>query len=290
MEEEKKPDMVSPEIKNKNIQTYVDDMTKVLESNKEGLIKKLIQEQERHDDEKKAASPISKRNKLYGVLGSVLILAAFAAVGSVLIVKKNKETVDIKPQFKPIIFLDESGFVEIGGLPKDRLVNTVINTINTSKITEGQVEGIYLTEDKKIIGLRRFLALIKSSFIPGDVIYVNDNFLFGVTDQGSKNPFFLLKVRSFADIFPLMRDWESKIFFDLHGFFGIEVTSDTKYLTVKDFEDGFVGNKNARILYDDSGEIVMMYVFADENSVIVTNKELSATEIMSRLTQGDVKK
>jgi hypothetical protein len=51
-----------------------------------------------------------------------------------------------------------------------------------------------------------------------------------------------------------------------------------------------VGNKNARILYDADGKVVMMYIFADKNSIIITNAEDAANEIMLRLVASQVKK
>ena len=45
-------------------------------------------------------------------------------------------------------------------------------------------EGIYLTENKQIIGLRRFITLIKGNFVPGaDPVYVSDNFLMPIWRQ-----------------------------------------------------------------------------------------------------------
>ena len=63
-----------------------------------------------------------------------------------------------------------------------------------------------------------------------------------------------------------------------------------KAYTAKDFEDGIVQNQNARILYDAEKKIVMMYIFADENSVIITGTESAAREIMLRLASSRVKK
>lgn len=163
------------------------------------------------------------------------------------------------------------------------------------------MEGIYLTEDKTILGLRKFIALTRGNFIPGDnTLFVNDNFLLGIVNDQDKSAvapamvgkdfFILLKVRSTADIFDALRAWENKMFFDLHGFFGVDISSETNYLLTKNFEDGVVENKNARILYDTDGKIVMMYVFANDNSVVITNTEGAAGEIMLRLGSSQIKK
>jgi hypothetical protein len=80
------------------------------------------------------------------------------------------------------------------------------------------------------------------------------------------------------------------MFSDMRGFFGISLSADTKYLLTKNFEDGIVVNKNARILYDKDNNIVMMYIFADDNSVIITNSTNAAREVILRLAASQIKK
>ncbi|MEJ0001673.1 MAG: hypothetical protein WDN09_00565 [bacterium] len=65
----------------------------------------------------------------------------------------------------------------------------------------------------------------------------------------------LLNERSFADVFDGMRAWEPKMFSDVHGFLGIGVTDANSYLLTKPFEDGVVQNRNARVLYDNAGNV-----------------------------------
>jgi hypothetical protein len=118
---------------------------------------------------------------------------------------------------------------------------------------------------------------------------------FRLEDVDSKYPpekdvFILIEMNSFADIFNQMRDWENKMFYDLHGFFGVEVYAGTSYLLEKDFEDEIVQNKNARILYDDSGEIIFMYIFVDDNHILFTSSENTAKEIINRINSSKIKK
>jgi len=106
----------------------------------------------------------------------------------------------------------------------------------------------------------------------------------------TKDPFILIKTRSFSDVFPIFRAWENKIFTDLHGFFGIDITRETNYLLTKDWQDGIIQNKNARILYDKDGRIIFMYVFIDENNVLITNTEKTTEEIILRIAGSKVRK
>src|SRR3989338_6689015 len=247
-------------IKNIAVETYAEDMAKVLENDTEGLVKKIIHEEEEHEEEKKNLSPESRRNKIFMLVGALLILLALATL-SFFLFNRNIGTVKVEKQFMPLIFNDKTSFLEVSGLGKEEIAQIVSNQVNATQAKVGGVEGIYLTENKQIIGLRRFIAFIRSSFIPGDnMFFVSDNFLLGVVNAKTNTArisgegfFILLKVRSTADIFDALRAWERKMFFDLYGFLGIKLSSDTNYLLTKGFEDGIVDNKNARILSDQNG-------------------------------------
>ena len=84
-----------------------------------------------------------------------------------------------------------------------------------------------------------------------------------------------------------MRVWEKKMFSDLRGFFGLEVTLD---LESKSFEDGIIKNKNARVLYGDIGQPVLFYIFLDEQSTIITGSLDAAEEVVLRLSQSGVRR
>jgi hypothetical protein len=283
-------------IKNKNVETYVGDMTKALEGNKDGLIKKIIHEQEEYEEEKKNISPESKKNKFF-VIGSVLLLAvAIFVLTSFVSFKKQAETVPVSSQFQSLISIDKTEFKEVEGFSRDEIVNSVFNLAQTIKVKEGGIAGVYLTENKKIVGLRRFLTLVKGNLLPGSEVLVSDNFMFGIENIGitegrptGGNLFMLLKARSFADIFPPMHAWEGQMLSDLSGFFGIKLNADNKYLLSKSFQDHVVNNKNARVLSDEAGNVVLLYIFADNNSVIITNNEGVIGEVITRLSSDKTK-
>ncbi|MFZ2205635.1 MAG: hypothetical protein WAV23_03515 [Minisyncoccia bacterium] len=276
---------------NKIVQTYAGDMAKVIEINEGGLIKKIIHEKEEQEQEKENLSPESRRNKTFMLISIVFVILAVGSVAFILILKQQISTVPVALQFSPLIFTDEAKIVEVGGLNVENVVKTIYSQVNATKVKKGGVEGIYLTENKSApIGLKKFLSLINANLNQSQIPLVSDNFLIGITKNDTNDLFILLKTRSFFDIFSALQAWEGKMFFDLHGLFGVDISTDTSYLLTKNFEDGIVVNKNARILYDKDGKIVLMYVFADENSVIITNKEDVANEVMLRLASSKIKK
>ncbi|MFA5827175.1 MAG: hypothetical protein WC839_01590 [Candidatus Paceibacterota bacterium] len=496
-------------IKNKSIKTYTQDMVKALEGDKVGLIKKIIHEEEQHEAEKRNLSPESKKNKLLILMSSVFVALALVLIIFLTFFYKNNNSVFVTPEASSIIFNDQTDFAVIDGFSKDKIVEAVLNRVKNTKIKIGEVEGIYLTENKKVIDFNRFFTLVEGSLTVDQINSINNNFLLGVVNNTglvkndinsffiSKNPhtivapittpepvsvtptpvttiegkpmtlnssaffktgtaefidadakdkakvtignfldgvdfstskisvvgtysverpwikndeiaetrrklgmdilneiliekytpdeiskitiessargvsvkdthteeetkamtsselkdainstqgiqyyiqaktkpeivpvvvsavpvadttnsdttkidttvssttdsssnvtssldfFILLKVKSLAEVFPTMVSWESKMFYDLKGFFNINLTPETEYLLTKEWVDDIVVNKNARVLYDDNGKVVLMYVYADDNSVIITNAGNAVREVVLRLNSSKVKK
>src|SRR3989344_1514195 len=262
-------------LKNRNVETYTDDMVKAIENDKGGLIKKIIHEEEEHEAEKIDLSPRSRKNRLFMFISIVFIFSALAILVFLAFFDENSNIVQVAPQFTPIVFTDQSNIQAIDGF---------------TKVKVGEMEGIYLTENKKAVGFKRFIALIKGNFILDQIDFVHDNFLFGAVNNEVKNLFILLKVRSFTDVFLAMHSWEDKMLYDLYGFFGINISPETNYLFTKNWQDGIVENKNARILKDEDGEIILMYVFINDSSIVITNSETVVREVILRLTFGQIKK
>lgn len=284
-------------LKIKNVETYTDDVVKTIENDKSGLVKKIIHEEEKHEAEKINLSPKSKKNKFFMVISIIFILLAFAILVFLAFFYDFKNTVPVAPQFSTLIFTDQNTLEAVDGYSKDKIMASIYNEATDTKVKIGGIEGIYLTENKNIIGFKRFNTLIKSNIMEGKMGLFGDSFLIGTFKSGLSSvspnigdPFMLIRVRSFSDIFLVMRDWENKMLYDLYGFLGIKVNSLTNYLFTKDWEEGIISNKNARILKDNDGNIVLMYVFIDDTSIVISNSENAVREVVYRLNSSKIKK
>jgi hypothetical protein len=277
-------------IKNVDVETFADDMAGVIGENENGAIKKIIEEEEKYNTEYEKVSPENKKNKIFLYVGILLVALSFGAVALVYLLRTEIFTVEVAPQYVPVVFTDKTEFKEIAGLSKDQVIQTILNEAKTADYKSGGLEGIYLTIDKKVIGFRKFLDLLEANLDRTKIEFIGDDFLIGSYNNDSKDVFVLLKMRSVVDVFDVMRAWEPKMFSDLHGLFGVDLNADTNYLLEKNFEDGIVQNKNARILYDNDGKVVLMYVFAEDDSLIITNSESAVAEVISRLDSSQIKK
>src|SRR3989338_9549993 len=168
-------------IPNKNVETYAEDMAKVIEGNtEEGLIKRIIHQQEAEEEEKRNSSIKSRKNQFFLSLSVLLVVASFGTFIFFFVSREKIHTVEITPQATPIIFLDRNSFLDISTLSKEKIVQTVLNEVNSTEVKAGGVEGIYLTVDKNVIGLREFMLMIKGSLNITENEFINDNFLIGI--------------------------------------------------------------------------------------------------------------
>jgi len=282
---------------NEVVETYAGDMAEAIGGDSGNSIKKIIDEAEDNAAENKNLSPENKKNQIFLLIGFLLfIFALILATVTFIFVQKNTKPVVVQKQFTPLVFNDSMTSLEVSGLKKDEIIQNIFNEISKTKVKAGGVEGIYLTENKQTIGLRRFIALIESHFTPNsNTLFVSDNFLLGVANNKAKDGpslgtgfFVLFKVRSATDIFDNLRVWEPNMFNDLHGLLGVKIEGNNNYLLTKGFQDGIIENKNARILYDKAGNIVLMYLFAGDNSVLVTDSQSAAHEIILRLASSQI--
>ena len=107
--------------KNKIVETYAEDMVKVLEDDKSGLIKKIIHEEEENENEKekKNLSPDSVKNRLFTLMGSLFILSSFATL-FYFVLMRDIPVVPIERRLVSLIFHDTNNFIEIKDLKKKK--------------------------------------------------------------------------------------------------------------------------------------------------------------------------
>ena len=272
------------------VETYARDMAKVLEDNRDGLVKKIIHGVEERDEENKIFSPYSRQNRLL-LSGSIILLVLGLLVLGLFMQRKEPKVVLIPKESPPIILSDKISQAEISGLKKDDIKQAILNKVNNISVKAGGIESIYPVYLGKIMGLRDFLESIDAALVlPEAKEIVSDDFLIGAANIKTASsaslhpePFLLIKMRSTPDIFPSMRSWEPKMLSDLKGIFGIDTSGDKTYLLAKNFEDGIIENKNARFLYDKDDNIILMYVYAGDNYVVITDSPKPIHEILIRL-------
>lgn len=177
-------------------------------------------------------------------------------------------------------------------LPKPPLVadEEIETTLNGfQKLIEGPVKTnrlIYLPiikqheEPKKLVTVREFFnnfGITPASDLVGDF---ENNFMLSVFRSAQNWPILIFKVKSYDRTFAGMMRWERDMVADFKKIFPLE-TQSFKDLSFKDKE---IKNQDARVLYDEGGEPVLMYSFFNRNYLIITTGEDALKEIFRRFS------
>lgn len=288
---------------NEKVHTFTDDMTDVLQENKAGLIKKIIHEEEEKEEKKEKFSAESPQNKRYLLFGFLLLVISVVAVFFALI-NRDAFVAEVEPRFYPIIFNDEYTFLDVEDLEAEDIAYNMYNIARQSEVKQGSIIGIYPVTNNRVLILTDFTQQIEAGFQPTRDNFVDESFMTGFYVREAKPPynlddsvpqaevdfFFLIQARSFIDMFDDLRAWEEVMFSDLHDFFEVDISAKTAELLTKDFEDGVVNNRNSRVLSSSDGEQVMMYVYADDFSVVIASSEEAVREVILRLAGSRIKK
>lgn len=119
---------------------------------------------------------------------------------------------------------------------------------------------------------------------------------------GETRPFFLMRVNSFERTFAGMLGWEPRMPENLALFYpesaaivdALATTTPTSGTPIPhtpaspsvQFVDAVVANRDVRILRDQSGRSLMLYGYADKQTLIITRNEAAFTALTARLTAG----
>ncbi len=278
-------------LKSKVVHTYSDDMVGALGENQSGTVRNLIEAEEEREKLKESYSPQSKKNQIFLAVGALLVVCSLAGIVYTVLIR-NEGSVSGPETYKPLIFSDKTKEIPVAGMKKETLSSAVYTEVEESILLAGKLESVYLTENKKVITLSRFMELLNSNLPKEAYGILGSKFSLGVTStpKNGKQIFVLMSSNSFQSIFPLMQAWEGKIFYDLHGLFGINLDPSTSYLLTKDFQNGILQNKNARILYKKDNTIAIAYVYLDERNILITNGEDAVKEIVLRKSSTQIPK
>lgn len=275
---------------NPHIETLSGDILDMALHNEAGVIHGIIKEEEEKAVIDANISPTSHRNKILISLSVLFVLLSILLLYSFIYFNKKNSTVPASLRYQPLIYTDEFILLPIDGLSKKDIQEKIFSDVKNSNIESGKLKAYYLTINDKTVPLDIFLKNIEANISKETIEQFNPSYLIGAIGDAKESIFILLKPNSFASVFPGMKLWENKMFYDLSALYNIEVNKDTSYLLTKNFEDGFIQNKNARILYDNEGGIILAYIYLDNNSILITNTNLVAKEILVRLSGSSLRK
>ncbi|MEK9177772.1 MAG: hypothetical protein AAB777_01475, partial [Patescibacteria group bacterium] len=195
------------------------------------------------------------------------------------------------PANKSLIPSDFAVFIPIDGLIPSQIIsniqaemrkpqqpNTIKEIIFTRKNNEQSVRVIG-TDMVNIMGIDVPDILVRSltaSWMLGEYSDVS----------GNKDIFIVATHNFFQNAFAGMLAWENVMADDLKQYIGNATSTSQKYFTLSGhFTDGIIKNRDAREFRTDTGNVLFLYSFIDNTKLVITSKEATLAEIISRLEQ-----
>ncbi len=279
----------------KTLRTYTSDMADVIRTNEVSVIKIALAEKDKREREEiyKEAEG-TNTSKIFLIIGGVILIAA-ALFGSYFLIQKKKaeETpVSITKDIDTFIAYDSHENIDI---TNSKNISEISNTIKQSSLAgPGLVKALFPI--KKINGLseiitsNNFLSLIGAR-APGALTRsLSDKYLVGkysnmnVGALNSESTIFLIfQTTDYSLAYASMLDWEKNMLSDLYILFNINIPESNSELFEKEWKDIIVNNKDARVLYGESGEGILYYTFVNKNNFVITNNIETLREIITRL-------
>jgi hypothetical protein len=283
------------------IHTYKSDVAEFMKTEGKTLADIAIAENARHSKylEEEAAKP-ERTKKLLRIGGAVLVLV----VVSILIIylaSSKKPTSPVSANSAPSMFV--SGINEKG---------VSVEKLNQASATRAIAAALkesapFLALDVTVKDAKGMdTAVNSSSFFEKLGIYPPADLLralsgqFAIGSIGGKVRFLVLKTNYYAGAFAGMLEWEkSSIEKDLRGLLDLPALNSSGIITAGSgatttlisinqsvFADTVISNRDTRILRDGSGATILLYLFPDNNTIVITGSENAAKIVTEKLLKA----
>ncbi|KKW35979.1 hypothetical protein A2852_00935 [Candidatus Adlerbacteria bacterium RIFCSPHIGHO2_01_FULL_54_23] len=303
----------------KPIQTYQRDIERVIEQKNVSVVSVAAAEAERRAQggtSQKEAAPHPEQNTLLKrtalTIGGILLLAA--AAGALYLVLTRDTSVPIAGQLQaPFIFVDDTTIIEVAREDtRAALIQKLDAARKGESLSLGSVARLYpATPAEQEDGVPELLTAprlldILAPYLPGELVRtLEPAYLLGIHIFDENQPLLILRVDSYEQGFSGMLAWERTMQGDLSPLFDRKAplraatpSAEQKTLTNSStspsavlssgFTDKIVENRDARVIQNEGGDILLLWTFLSRNTILITTNEYTLREVISRLSSSPI--
>jgi len=286
-----------------SIRTYEADVERVLKSKNESVSSMVLAEQKRREEESKKIQNLEKKKTSSNLrfwpilLASILVIGGIGAITYSFLLKPGASPEVREPLPEPIIFSNQELILETDTLKKREIIISLGEIRREYKGSLGSILNVFVTlgqqENRKVLSSTEFLNRIDANAPSSLIRNLSPLMMYGVHSFSGNPGFFIFKVKSFEPVFAKMLDWERDMFSDLgeilyenpnETLFGVSTSTERSVGNIVPFTDLVIKNKDARVLKNNEGNIVLLYAFPDRETLIITTNPSTFNEILNRLT------
>lgn len=189
----------------------------------------------------------------------------------------------IKPLKIPsILDADNQKVIPLGIYVPAKFTETIITELQNGTAENGKILEIVATQQigtssVKISGTQFIEAM---NFSTPDILKrsLTDKWMAGVYGTEDRNiPFIILTSDFFQNTFAGMLKWESQMPDEIAMIFNYQNTTQGK------FQDRVIRNRDIREYVNENGEILFLYTFINQNTVLITTSEAVVPAIVDRI-------
>lgn len=301
MEENKKQQNTPEKNKKTLLHTYLSDMADVVRENKISVTKIALAEQKARERGDYYNRNVEKpKKKFIYVLSGIIILVLAVGISYFSIKKSNKISIPPKivEESNSLISFDSKTTIDVTtATNKNDMVSFIKPEIKSDEIPQTIKEIILIQKNSEgsseKINLSNLLSLLNVT-APGSLLRsFSDSYMLGTYATKSaydrSHLFLIIKVNDYNQAYAGMLEWEKTMLSDLLNFFQINIGDTGSYLLEKPFKDIVIKNKDVRILYSNAGADILFYLFADKDTLIITDSKEAITEIIDRIIISQTK-
>lgn len=274
------------------LRTFKNDVAYAVQNQKQSVVKMAVAEQERKIVRKEIQNVMpravqkdpykeSKKN-VYMIFASVflIVLGVGAGIYAFTVFRTPPAAVVITKTGRTLVAADQEKEIRVANrTPED--VQSLAKGERNQTHTPGSIVDIYLVDEagKKVpidvfaatLGLKMPQTLVRS--LDAGTYAMGFHMI-----KGGKL-FFVFKPTYFEGSYPSMLGWESTMLNDLSVLFENKSASGI-------FEDKVIKNLDTRIIYNDEGNLSLIYTFINKNYLVITEDEETLVEVTRRISQA----
>jgi len=283
VQKKKKQDNSSPKIK--NIRTYQGDVARSIKKDDVSVIKMALAEQKREPTEPKEES----KKKLLLISISTALIIGGILTPTIFFFLNQKQDTPLEKGIDTQQFISTESLEEINTTNKNssEVIRDINHLIKKVDLRLGDTRGIYFTKDivdQKILLNKDNLFTFWETGAPDQLVRsLNKNFMLGAHAFKGNEGFLILKTNFYENSFAGMLEWETHLTRDVFNLFGTETYKKDRNIIDQKFQDVIVKNRDARVIKDNLGNIILIYSFPNRETIIISESSQTLNDIITKL-------
>lgn len=211
------------------------------------------------------------------VLSVFLVIGASAIAFYTFYLHKSSQPVTNLNEMS-IVRVDQQTVADIASLNTTAFKDVIAAAKETAQ--DGAVLEIKITSQiiKKGVSVQTFLSNLNFKMPASLNRSLQDEFMAGIYGEKEGGSFFLiLKENDYGIAFRDMLEWEPGLFQEMRS-----IMPETSLATTSNpvFKDFIFSNKDTRVVFDDTGQVSLIYAFLDKNTILIAESETALKAVV----------